>query len=217
MRLVLLGPPGAGKGTQAKLLVDHYAIPQLSTGDMLRQAVAARTPTGLEAKSVMDSGKLVSDTIVNVIVSDRLDQADCAPGFILDGFPRTLEQADALADMLVEKGMGLDCVIELEVDDDQLIERVSGRYACGKCGEGYHDTYKQPKIAGQCDRCGSHEFKRRPDDNAQTMRTRLQAYYKETAPLIGYYYANNLLKRVDGMGDIGVIQSEIRKALEAAG
>lgn len=217
MRLILLGPPGAGKGTQAKLLVDHYGIPQLSTGDMLREAVAAGTAVGLKAKAVMASGKLVSDEIVNAIVSERLDRDDCGPGFILDGYPRTLEQADALSDMLVEKGMSLDCVIELEVKDDLLVERVSGRYTCAKCGEGYHDSFKKPKVAGTCDRCGSHEFKRRPDDNAETMRTRLQAYYKETAPLIGYYYANDLLKRVDGMGEIGEIQSGIRGILDSAG
>ncbi len=217
MRLILLGPPGAGKGTQAKLLVDHYGIPQLSTGDMLREAVAAGTAVGLKAKAVMASGKLVSDEIVNAIVSERLDKDDCRPGFILDGYPRTLEQADALSDMLVEKGMGLDCVIELEVKDDLLVERVAGRYTCSKCGEGYHDSFKKPKVAGTCDRCGSHEFKRRPDDNAETMRTRLQAYYKETAPLIGYYYANDLLKRVDGMGEIGEIQSGIRRILDSTG
>jgi adenylate kinase len=214
MRLILLGPPGAGKGTQAKLLVEHYGIPQLSTGDMLREAVAAETQVGLKAKAVMAAGKLVSDEIVNAIVSERLDRDDCRPGFILDGYPRTLEQADALSDMLIEKGMGLDRVIELEVDDDLLVERVAGRYTCAKCGEGYHDTFKQPKVPGTCDRCGSHEFKRRPDDNAQTMRTRLQAYYKETAPLVGYYYAHNLLRRVDGMGEIGAIQNAIHAALE---
>jgi adenylate kinase len=212
----LLGPPGAGKGTQAKLLVDHYSIPQLSTGDMLREAVAAGTQVGLKAKAVMASGNLVSDEIVNAIVSERLDRDDCKAGFILDGYPRTLEQADALSDMLIEKGMSLDCVVELEVDDNLLVERVSGRYTCAKCGEGYHDTFKQPAVANTCDRCGSHEFKRRPDDNAQTMRTRLQAYYKETAPLVGYYYAHNLLRRVDGMGEIGAIQDSIRTVLEAS-
>lgn len=216
MRLILLGPPGAGKGTQAKLLVDHYSIPQLSTGDMLREAVAAGTQIGLKAKAVMASGNLVSDEIVNAIVSERLDRDDCKAGFILDGYPRTLEQADALSDMLIEKGMSLDCVVELEVDDNLLVERVSGRYTCAKCGEGYHDTFKQPAVANTCDRCGSHEFKRRPDDNAQTMRTRLQAYYKETAPLVGYYYAHNLLRRVDGMGEIGAIQDSIRTVLEAS-
>ena len=213
MRLILLGPPGAGKGTQAKLLVDHYAIPQLCTGDMLREAVAAETPVGLKAKAIMAAGKLVSDDIVNAIVSDRLDHDDCANGFILDGYPRTLEQADALGEMLAEKKMPLDSVVELEVDDDQLVERVAGRFTCANCGEGYHDTFKQPQTSGTCDRCGATEFKRRADDNAETMRTRLQAYYKETSPLIGYYYAKGMLKRVDGMGDIGAIQEDIRKAL----
>ena len=214
MRLILLGPPGAGKGTQAKLLLDHYSIPQLSTGDMLREAVAARTEVGLRAKAVMDSGKLVSDEIVNAIVSERLDNDDCRNGFILDGYPRTLQQADALGEMLESKGIALDSVVELEVDDDQLVERVAGRYTCAKCGEGYHDTFKQPKVADTCDRCGSHEFKRRPDDNAETMRTRLQAYYKETSPLIGYYYAKGMLQKVDGMGEIGAIHAAIRKALD---
>ena len=213
MRLILLGPPGAGKGTQAKLLMEKHGLPQLSTGDMLREAVAAETQVGLQAKAVMAAGKLVSDDIVNAIVSERLDRDDCARGFILDGYPRTLEQADALSDMLAEKGMDLDAVVELRVDDDQLVERVAGRYTCGNCGEGYHDTFKQPKVSGTCDRCGSQQFKRRPDDNAETMRTRLQAYYKETAPLVGYYYANNLLKRVDGMGDIGAIQADIEAVL----
>ena len=215
MRLILLGPPGAGKGTQAKLLIDHYQIPQLSTGDMLREAVAAGTEVGLKAKAIVASGKLVSDDVVNAIVSERLDQDDCAKGFILDGYPRTLEQADALGDMLAKKGMSLDCVLELEVDDEQLIDRVAGRFTCANCGEGYHDVYKTPAKDGVCDRCGSTEFKRRADDNAETMRTRLQAYYKETAPLVGYYYANGLLKRVGGMGDIGEIHQNIRSALES--
>ncbi len=214
MKLILLGPPGAGKGTQAKLLVDHYAIPQLSTGDMLREAVAAGSEVGLRAKAIMASGKLVSDEVVNAIVSERLDQPDCAKGFILDGFPRTLQQADALGDMLAEKSMQLDSVCELVVDDDQLVERVAGRYTCAKCGEGYHDMFKQPATKDVCDRCGSTEFKRRADDNADTMRTRLQAYYKETSPLIGYYYAKKMLKRVDGMGEIGAIHVELRKVLE---
>ncbi|MEZ5872336.1 MAG: adenylate kinase [Nitratireductor sp.] len=214
MRLILLGPPGAGKGTQAKLLLDHYSIPQLSTGDMLREAVAAQTEVGKRAKAVMDSGKLVSDEIVNAIVSERLDKEDCRKGFILDGYPRTLQQADALGEMLAAKGISLDSVVELEVDDDQLVERVAGRYTCAKCGEGYHDTFKQPRVADTCDRCGSHEFKRRPDDNAETMRTRLQAYYKETSPLIGYYYAKAMLRKVDGMGEIGAIHAAIRKVLD---
>jgi adenylate kinase len=215
MKLILLGPPGAGKGTQAKLIVESQGIPQLSTGDMLREAVAAGSEIGKRAKAVMDAGKLVSDDIVIGIVSDRVEQDDCAKGFILDGFPRTLEQADALAVMLNEKGLDLDAVIELEVDDDALVERVAGRYTCGGCGEGYHDTFKQPAKEGICDKCGSTEFKRRPDDNAETMRTRLRSYYKETAPLVGYYYANRTLKRVDGMGEIAAISSSIDKILKS--
>ena len=214
MRLILLGPPGAGKGTQARLLVDHFHIPQLSTGDMLREAAAAESEVGLRAKAVMDEGNLVSDEIVNTIVSERLDQPDCANGFILDGYPRTLQQADALERMLNEKGTPLDCVIEIVVNDEQLIERISGRFTCAVCGEGYHDNFKMPKVADTCDRCGSHKFKRRPDDNADTLRTRLNAYYKETSPLIGYYYAKGMLKPVDGMGEIGAVQTAIRKVAE---
>ena len=214
MRLILLGPPAAGKGTQARLLVEHYKIPQLSTGEMLREAVAAESEIGLKAKATMAEGKLVSDEIVNAIVSQRIDRPDCARGFILDGFPRTLQQADTLEAMLKEKGAPLDCVIEINVDDEQLIERVSGRFTCANCGEGYHDLFKKPKVADTCDRCGKHEFVRRADDNAETMRTRLQAYYKETSPLIGYYYCKGLLKRIDGMGDIGAVHDAIRHVVD---
>ena len=214
MRLILLGPPGAGKGTQAKLLVSKYGIPQLSTGDMLRAAIANGTEIGLKAKAVMDAGKLVSDEIVNGIVADRLAEADAANGFILDGYPRTLEQADAVNRMLDERDARLDAVIELRVDDDILVERVSGRYTCGNCGEGYHDEFKQPATAGVCDVCGHKEFKRRPDDNADTMRTRLHAYYKDTAPLVGYYYAKDMLRRVDGMGEIDDVADGITEVIE---
>ncbi|MGI9401536.1 MAG: adenylate kinase [Rhizobiaceae bacterium] len=214
MKLILLGPPGAGKGTQAKLLIEHYNIPQLSTGDMLRAAVAAETPTGLKAKAVMDEGKLVSDDIVNAIVSDRLDEPDCANGFILDGYPRTLEQADALTAVLKSKGITLDCVVQLDVDDEQLIERVAGRYTCAKCGEGYHDIFKRPAVENVCDQCGATEFKRRDDDNAETMRTRLLTYYKSTSPLTGYYYAQDKLRPTDGMGEIPEIYVNIRKILD---
>ncbi len=214
MRLILLGPPGAGKGTQAKLLVDAYDIPQLSTGDMLREAVANETEVGKKAKEVMDAGKLVSDDIINAIISDRISQADCTKGFILDGFPRTLEQADALYSMLEEKGLKIDAVVSLEVDDDALVERIAGRYTCANCGEGYHDSFKKPREEGVCDRCGGTEFKRRKDDNPETLKTRLFAYYKDTAPLIGYYHAYRMLKGVDGMGEIDEINAKIREAIE---
>lgn len=215
MRLILLGPPGAGKGTQAKFLVDAYGIPQLSTGDMLREAVAKKTEIGMKAKAVMDAGKLVSDDIMNAIISDRIGEADCKKGFILDGFPRTLDQADALYHMLDEKGMKIDRVVSLKVDDDALVERVSGRYTCAACGEGYHDTFKKPAKDGVCDRCGKTEFKRRPDDNAETLKTRLFAYYKDTAPLLGYYHAYRNLRTVDGMGEIAEITRQIRSVLDS--
>ena len=217
MRLILLGPPGAGKGTQAKRLVGAHGIPQLSTGDMLREAVKNETEVGRRAKAVMDAGKLVSDEIVNAIVAERIAGADAARGFILDGYPRTLEQADELARMLAGHGTALDAVVELKVDDDMLVERVAGRYTCANCGEGYHDTFKQPATEGVCDVCGHTEFKRRPDDNAETMRTRLAAYYKETAPLVGYYYAKDRLRRVDGMGEIDDVGAEIDRTLDAVG
>ncbi|MEX3008874.1 adenylate kinase [Hoeflea sp. TYP-13] len=209
MRLILLGPPGAGKGTQAQRLVEKHGIPQLSTGDMLRAAVAGGTEVGLRAKAVMDAGKLVSDDIVNAIVSERLDQPDCKPGFILDGYPRTLVQADATEAMLASKDMALSCVLELRVDDDVLVDRIGGRYTCADCGAGYHDENLKPAKEGVCDKCGSTEFKRRPDDNPETVRTRLQAYYKETSPLLGYYYAKGLLRPVDGMADIDVVTAQI--------
>jgi adenylate kinase len=213
MRLILLGPPGAGKGTQSQRLVEKLGIPQLSTGDMLREAVSAGSEVGRKAKAVMDAGNLVSDDIVNAIVSERIDQPDAANGFILDGYPRTLVQADAVERMLAEKGLKLDCVVELEVDDNVLVERISGRYTCAKCGTGYHDTNKKPKVAGVCDKCGSTEFKRRPDDNAETVRTRLEAYYKQTSPLIGYYYAKGKLRKVDGMADFEEVTAAIEKVL----
>ena len=209
MRLILLGPPGAGKGTQAKRIVTEHAIPQLSTGDMLREAVAEQTDVGLRAKAVMDAGRLVSDEIVNEIVSERTDRSDCERGFILDGYPRTLPQADVLEAMLARKGMPLDAVIEIRVKDDEMIERVAGRYTCANCGEGYHDRFKQPATDGVCDVCGSTEFKRRPDDNAEAMLTRLQVYYKETSPLIGYYHAKKLLRTIDGMQEIDQVGASI--------
>ncbi|WP_319517346.1 adenylate kinase [uncultured Martelella sp.] len=213
MRLILLGPPGAGKGTQAQRIVASHGIPQLSTGDMLRAAVAAQTEVGKKAKAVMDAGGLVSDDIVIAIVSERIDQPDCKDGFILDGFPRTLVQADATGKMLEAKGLDLDAVIEIQVDDETLTERIAGRYSCAKCGTGYHDEFHKPAVDGVCDKCGSTEFKRRPDDNRETVEKRLQAYYKETAPLIGYYYAKDKLTSVDGMADMDAVTASIEKVL----
>ncbi|MCJ7996584.1 adenylate kinase [Rhizobium cremeum] len=213
MRLILLGPPGAGKGTQAQRIVEKHGIPQLSTGDMLRAAVSAGTEVGKRAKAVMDAGKLVSDEIVIAIVSERIDAPDCANGFILDGFPRTLVQADATEKMLSDKGIDLSAVIEIRVDDEVLADRIAGRYTCANCGTGYHDTNLKPKVEGVCDKCGSTHFKRRPDDNRDTVRTRLQAYYKETSPLIGYYYAKGKLHSVDGMGEIDNVTADIEAIL----
>lgn len=213
MRLILLGPPGAGKGTQAQRIVEKHGIPQLSTGDMLRAAVSAGTDVGKRAKAVMDAGKLVSDEIVIAIVSERIDAPDCSKGFILDGFPRTLVQADATEKMLSDKGLDLSCVIEIRVDDEILADRVAGRYTCANCGTGYHDENLKPKVEGVCDKCGSTHFKRRPDDNRETVKTRLQAYYKETSPLIGYYHAKGKLHSVDGMGEINSVTAEIETVL----
>ena len=214
MRLVLLGPPGAGKGTQARLLIERYAIPQLSTGDMLRAAVAAGTAVGAKAKAVMAAGQLVSDEIVNAIVAERIGQPDCAGGFILDGFPRTLAQADTTEAMLAARGQRLDRVIEMRVDDEVLVHRVSGRFTCGHCGAVYHDADQQPKVEGVCDVCGASDFKRRPDDNADTMRTRLRAYYKETSPLVGYYHCKGSLRSVDGMQPVAQVAAAIAACLD---
>ena len=213
MNLILLGPPGAGKGTQAKELESKRGLLQLSTGDILRAEVEAGTDVGKRADTVMKSGGLVSDDLVISIIAKRIDQPDCANGFILDGFPRTLPQAAALEKMLKSKKKKLDAVIEMRCDDKILVERVSGRYTCAKCREGYHDTTKKPKVAGTCDVCGSKDFKRRPDDNAETMKTRLLAYYKETSPLIGYYFAKGSLKSVDGMAPIDEVAADIERVL----
>ena len=216
MKLILLGPPGAGKGTQAKLIEEKRGLVQLSTGDMLRAAVAAGTEVGKKAKAVMEAGELVSDDIVIGIISDRIDEPDCASGFILDGFPRTVAQAEALDKLLAEKGMKLDTVIEMKVDDDQLVGRITGRFTCAGCGEGYHDEFKKPAVEGVCDKCGGTEFKRRPDDNEETVRNRLAAYHAQTAPLIDYYGAKGILQSVDGMASIDEVTRQIDEALTKA-
>ena len=214
MRLVLLGPPGAGKGTQAARLQERYGVVQLSTGDMLRAAVAAGGTVGKQAKAVMECGELVSDEIVIGVISERIDQPDVARGYILDGFPRTVAQADALGRLLAEKGSKLDAVIEIDVTDAALVERLSGRFSCTSCGAGYHETFKRPKAAGVCDECGGSEFKRRPDDNAETVASRLKVYHQQTAPLIAYYSAKGLLKSVDGMPDIATVTKALEDILE---
>jgi adenylate kinase len=213
MRLILLGPPGAGKGTQAQWLKDTYAIPQLSTGDMLREAVAKGTEVGREAKAVMEAGKLVSDEIINRIVAERIDEPDCANGFILDGFPRTIPQAEALDRMLAERGLKLDAVIEIRVDNQALVERIAGRFSCTRCGAGYHDKFKPTKVPGVCDACGGTEFVRRKDDNAETVKARLAAYEAQTAPLLPFYTSKGLLRTVDGMAPIDEVTAAIRRAL----
>ena len=213
MNIILLGPPGAGKGTQARIIEQQRGLVQLSTGDMLRAAVAAGSEVGLQAKAVMEAGGLVSDEIVINIISDRIDEPDCANGFILDGFPRTLAQASALEALLAHKNKRLNGVIELRVDDDKLVERITGRFTCGDCGEGYHDTFRMPKVDGVCDNCGGTTFKRRADDNEETLRARLLAYYKETSPLIGFYYAKDNLVSVDGMQDMQGVTASIETIL----
>lgn len=213
MKLILLGPPGAGKGTQAAHISETHGLAHLSTGDMLREAVAAGTELGRQAKEVMDAGRLVSDDLMIALVDQRIRQPDCERGFILDGFPRTLAQAEALDRLLDRQGSKIDAVIEFAVDDDILVERVSGRFTCETCGAGYHDRFKQPETEGVCDVCGGREFKRRPDDNAETVRTRLEAYHRQTAPLLPYYRERGVLKTVDGMAEIAAVRSEIDRAL----
>ncbi|MGD9917471.1 MAG: adenylate kinase [Paenirhodobacter sp.] len=203
--LILLGPPGAGKGTQARMLEERFGLVQLSTGDLLRAAVAAGTPAGLAAKAVMEAGGLVSDEIVLAILRDRMAQPDVRAGVILDGFPRTAGQAEALDDLLAHLGARVTAAISLEVDDEAMIARVAGRYTCAKCGEGYHDQFKIPAVAGVCDKCGGTEFKRRADDNADTARARLEAYHAQTAPLIAHYRALGVLEEIDAMGSIDAI------------
>lgn len=213
MNIILLGPPGAGKGTQAQRLVERRGMRQLSTGDMLRAAVKAGTPTGLAAKAVMDRGELVSDDIVSALIGDELDAMNADTGAIFDGYPRTAAQASSLDSILEARGRKLDHVIELEVDEDALVERITGRFTCATCGKGYHDKFELPRLPGTCDRCGGTEFKRRPDDNAETVRTRLAEYRAKTAPILPIYEARGIVTKIDGMAEMDAVTQAIETAL----
>ena len=213
MNIILLGPPGAGKGTQAQRLQDEHGLLQLSTGDMLRAMVQSGSALGVEAKRLMDSGQLCPDQLLVDMIRARIQQPDCASGFILDGFPRTVTQAEALDSMLKEQGKRLDHVIEMAVDESALVERIAGRFSCKKCGTGYHDAFKKPRVPGVCDSCGATEFVRRSDDNRDAVAARLKVYRDQTAPILPYYAAKGVLRRVDGMADIPTVSREIEEIL----
>ena len=213
LNIILLGPPGAGKGTQAARLQVNRGMVQLSTGDMLREAVGAGTPVGLQAKAVMERGELVSDAIVSALIGERLDAAS-DQGAIFDGFPRTQAQAEALDLLLAERGRHLDHVIELAVDEDALVQRITGRFSCARCGAGYHDSFRPTKVLGVCDVCGSTEFKRRPDDNEETVRTRMTEYRAKTEPILPYYERKGLVRRVDGMASVEEVAGQIDAILD---
>jgi adenylate kinase len=213
MNLILLGPPGAGKGTQAKFLQDKYQLAHLSTGDMLRATVASGSEMGKKLQDIMSSGNLVPDAIMVDMIRERIAQDDCRHGFILDGFPRTVAQAEALDEMLERENRTLDHVIELKVRDEEMVARISGRYACAKCGEGYHDSFKKPKAEGVCDICGGTEFTRRKDDQPETVKRRLEAYHEQTAPLLPYYAEREVLRSVDGMEEIDEVTQQINAYL----
>ncbi|MDP3906991.1 adenylate kinase [Novosphingobium sp.] len=213
MNIILLGPPGAGKGTQAQRLVEAHSMRQLSTGDMLRAAVKAGTPVGLQAKAVMERGELVSDEIVSALIGDELDAMGPGIGAIFDGYPRTAAQAESLDAILGSRGRKLDHVIELDVDEDALVERITGRFTCANCGKGYHDTFEQPRQLGVCDKCGSTEFKRRPDDNEATVRTRMAEYRAKTAPILPIYDARGIVTRVNGMAEMDHVTAAIERVI----
>jgi len=217
MKLILLGPPGAGKGTQAKRLEDSRGLKQLSTGDMLRAAVDSGSEIGREAKRIMDAGRLVPDDVMIRMIDERIGQPDCKNGIILDGFPRTVPQAEALDAMLERRGERLDAVIEMAVDPQALIERISGRFSCGNCGAVYHDKFRRPKVEGRCDICGASDFRRRPDDNPETVKTRLKAYTEQTAPILPYYRRKQLLHQVDGMAAVDEVTRQIEVVLAPMG
>lgn len=213
MIVIPLGPPGAGKGTQAQRIEQTYGLIQLSTGDMFRAAISAKSEIGLKAKEFMDAGKLVTDDIVIDVIAERIKQEDCKEGFLLDGFPRTVVQAEALDVLLKNKGLKLDAVIEMKVNDESLVERIVGRYTCSDCNAGYHDLYLKPQVADVCDRCGSTNFKRRADDNRETVVSRLEEYHTQTAPLLPYYAERGVLKTIDGMADIDDVTAQINGVL----
>ncbi|MDD2877549.1 MAG: adenylate kinase [Acidiphilium sp.] len=217
MNIILLGPPGAGKGTQAKVLQEHYHVGQIATGDMLRAEVKAGTKLGMAAKSIMEAGALVPDDLIIDMLAHRLSKPDCRHGFILDGFPRTVPQAEALDAMLAEQKQDLRAVILLKVDEDVLIERIAGRFSCAQCGAGYHETFQPTAKAGVCDKCGSTEFVHRPDDNPVTVKQRFTAYNQQTAPIVPYYQARNIYYEVDGMADLDDVSNAIEAVLRKVG